>query len=388
MRLLTLLMASVLGIATVSVLAAEPVASQPADAKKAAAPAVMRLAVVGLVHGHVPQVFHEMPKRNDIKLVGICETNTTLAHHYIDHHKLDRKLLYSDVENMLTETKPQGVLIFTHTKDHRRVVEICAKHKIDVMMEKPMAVSMKDAKAIQQAAKEHNIQVMVNYETTWYRSNTAVYEMFQKKTFGDITKIVVHDGHRGPQEIGVGAEFLEWLIDPELNGAGALFDFGCYGANLSTWLHNNQRPLSVTAIALQSKPDIYARVDDDSTIILTYPKSQAIIQGSWNWPYSRKDLEVYGQTGAAITIRRDEVRVIGREETDVKVIQAKPLAPPYNNYFSYFRAVVLKEIKPGGPSTLENGMIVTEILVAAKKSAETGQTVKLSTEREKLSADK
>ena len=60
--------------------------------------------------------------------------------------------------------------------------------------------------------------------------------------------MVAMDGHQGPQEIGVGPEFFEWLTDPVIDGGGALFDFGCYGANLMTWLMDNERPLAVTAL--------------------------------------------------------------------------------------------------------------------------------------------
>jgi predicted dehydrogenase len=54
---------------------------------------------------------------------------------------------------------------------------------------------------------------------------------------GGIRKIVVRRPSR-PEEINVQPEFLEWLTDPKLDGGGALFDFGCYGADLSTWLMN------------------------------------------------------------------------------------------------------------------------------------------------------
>ena len=40
---------------------------------------------------------------------------------------------------------------------------------------------------------------------------------------GDLRKIVVHDGHRGPKETGVSPEFFRWLTDPVENGAEALF---------------------------------------------------------------------------------------------------------------------------------------------------------------------
>ena len=102
------------------------------------------------------------------------------------------------------------------------------------MMEKPLAISAEDAHAIERAALEAKIPVLVNYETTWYPSNHAAYDLVHENSIGAVRKIVVHDGHRGPKEIGVPPEFLVWLTDPALNGAGALFDFGCYGAILQS----------------------------------------------------------------------------------------------------------------------------------------------------------
>lgn len=248
------------------------------------------------------------------------------------------------------------------------------------MMEKPLAVSLNDAKDIEKAAAAGKIQVLVNYETTWYASNHAAYDLVHEHALGDVRKVVVHDGHSGPKEIGVGPEFLNWLTDPELNGGGALFDFGCYGADLMTWLMDGQRPQTVTAVTQQIKPEIYPRVDDEATIILTYPKAQAILQASWNWPFDRKDMEVYGQTGYVITVKRDDIRVRragGQEEQ----LAAKPLPSPYNNSISLLRAVVLDRIKPDGLSSLETNMTVTEILDAARRSAAEGKTIHLPVSR-------
>src|SRR5437660_9888957 len=239
---------------------------------------------------------------------------------------------------MLKKTHPQAVLAYTNTYGHRRVVEICARHVVPVMMEKPLAVSLEDARAIERAAHEAKIQVLVNYETTWYRSNQAAYDLVHENAIGEIRKIVVHDGHSGPKEIGVGPEFLSWLTDPKLNGAGALFDFGCYGADLATWLMDGRRLESVTAVTQQIKPDIYTRVDDEATIVLTYPSAQAIIQASWNWPFSRKDMEVYGQKGYAITVARDALRVRFPEKEET-TIDAKPLDKNKEDSVAYLRAV-------------------------------------------------
>ena len=148
----------------------------------------------------------------------------------------------------------------------------------------------------------------MNYETTWYPSNRAVYDLLRENRLGEIRKVVIHDGHQGPKEIGVQPEFLQWLTDPAENGAGALYDFGCYGADLMTWFMHGEAPLSVTAVAQTDKPQIYPRVDDDATIILRYPRAQAVLMPSWNWPFGRKDTEVYGATGYAIAVNPTQVR--------------------------------------------------------------------------------
>jgi predicted dehydrogenase len=338
--------------------------------------APLRVALAGLVHGHAFGFFDQFQKRTDLQVVGIAEADRQLTAQFAKRYGLTPGLFYSDLEEMLKATHPQAVLAYTNTFDHRRVVEICARYGVPVMMEKPLAVSFEDARAIEKAARAGKIQILVNYETTWYRSNQAAYDLVHENAIGEIRKIVVHDGHQGPKEINVGPEFLTWLTDPKLNGGGALFDFGCYGADLATWLMDGRRPDSVTAVTQQFKPDVYPRVDDEATIILTYPHAQAIIQASWNWPFSRKDMEVYGQRGYSITVGRDAVRLRLPEKQEISA-DAKPLEKTKEDSVSYLRAVLLGGLKPEGQSSLETNLIVTEILDAARQSATTGKTVSL-----------
>src|SRR3984893_5638434 len=338
----------------------------------------LRVAIVGLVHGHVAGFLGPALKRSDIEIVAIVEPDQQLAHRYTDQFKLDPQLLYSNVEQMLTTVRPQAVLVYTDTRDHRRIVQAAARHDIPVMMEKPLAVSVEDALAMKRAADAAHVPVLVNYETTWYPSNSAVYRLVRDGALGDVRKVVVHDGHKGPKEINVAPEFFAWLTDPARNGAGALFDFGCYGADLMTWLMNGEVPTTVTAVTQQIKPEIYPHVDDEATIVLTYPKAQAILQASWNWPFDRKDMEVYGATGQAITVRRDDLRV-RRNGDDAERQQSAPaLAAPYNDPISYLIAVVSGEIKPTGLSELDTNVTVVRILDAARDSAKTGRTIRLA----------
>ena len=339
--------------------------------------APLRVGVVGLVHGHVRGFFNRSLARQDIQIAGIAEPDAKLAAQYTSEYKLDPALVSSSVEQMLDRAKPEAVVVFTNTFDHKNVVAACARRGVHVMMEKPLAVSVEHAQAIAQAARVGKIHVLVNYETTWYRSNAAAWTIVKdQKAIGDIRKVVIHDGHKGPKEIGVPPEFFNWLTDPVLNGAGALFDFGCYGADLMTWLMDGQRPISVTAVTQRLKPEIYKRVDDEATVILEYPRAQAIIQASWNWPFDRKDMEVYGQTGTVITVRADGLRVrTAGDPEEVRV--AKPIAAPYDDPLSYLSAVVRGTAKPEGLSSLAVNIVVTEILDAARRSTSTGKTIRL-----------
>ena len=335
----------------------------------------LRVGIAGLTHDHVNGILARAHD-GDIEIVGIAERNHELAERYLKRYNLPLTLLYSSLDEMLDKSKPEAVCAFNSIYEHLEVVKACAPRKIHVMVEKPLAVSVDHAKQMESLAKRYGIFLLTNYETTWYGSNRKAFEMLD--SIGQIRKVVVHDGHQGPKEIGVSKEFFEWLTDPVKNGGGALIDFGCYGANQITWLMKGQRPLSVFAITQQIKPDIYPKVDDEATIVVTYPKAQGIIQASWNWPFGRKDIEIYGQHGYMIADRNSlKSKFSEKAKEDY---QAVPFpASPNNDPFAYFRAVVHGEIvvKPKDLSSLENNLIVCEILEAAKKSAKEGKVVYL-----------
>ena len=337
----------------------------------------LRIAVAGMAHGHTNGFLQRVKNRHDVEIIGVAEPDRKLFDRYAADFHLDASLYHADLDEMLNTTHPQAVLIYTNTHDHRRAVEICARHKVPVMMEKPLAVSNEDATAIAQAARDAKIPVLVNYETTWYRSNRAAYDLVHSNALGEIRKVVVHDGHPGPKKINVQPEFFAWLTDPKLGGAGALFDFGCYGADLMTWLMDGKRPDSVTAVTQHFQPDIYPHVDDEATVVVAYPKAVALLQASWNWPFDRKDMEVYGETGYAITVKRDDIRV-RLPKAEEQLENAKPVPAPYDDSLKYLRAVVVDGLKPDGPSSLETNIVVTQILDAARQSATSGKAVRIT----------
>jgi len=342
--------------------------------------APVRIAVAGITHGHAGFILGRKPKP-DIEVVGIYEPNTDLANRYSKSFGFNINLHYTNLNQMLDKVKPEAVVAFGSIYEHMMVVEACAPRGIHVMVEKPLATNLEHAKKMQGLAVKNKIHLLTNYETSWYPTTEKVYHLVNdSNVIGAMRKVIIHDGHKGPKEIGVNKEFLEWLTDPVQNGGGAVIDFGCYGANLMTYLMRGEEPVSVLAVTQQFKPQVYPKVDDEATIIITYPSAQCIIQASWNWPFSRKDMEVYGETGYAIAVNNTTLRFRNNEKESERIIQVSVKETGvYEDPISYFADVIRGKITvtKHGTYSLENNLTVVKILEAAKESAITGKKVSL-----------
>ena len=345
--------------------------------------APLKLGVAGLTHGHVGWILGRESK-SDIQMVGIVEPNKKLAMRLSDEFGFSMDIVFDSLDEMIEKVNPDAIAAFGNIKDHLKVVQASAPKGIHVMVEKPLATTLEDAKKIEILAKNHNIHVLTNYETSWYETNVKANDLLENGAIGDLRKVIIRDGHKGPKKIGVSNEFLEWLTDPELNGGGAITDFGCYGANLMTWLTKGKRPTSVTAVTQQLQPENNPNVDDDATIILTYDTKMAILEPSWNWPIGRKDMELYGTEGAIYSDNPTQLRLRlskGYSDFTEETFLLGERKKPFNDPFSVFAKVITGNLKlePFNVYSLENNMITMEILQAAINSSKTGTTIKLET---------
>jgi glucose-fructose oxidoreductase len=179
-----------------------------AGAERATAEPPIRVAIVGLVHGHVKGFLAALPGNQAATLVAIVEPQEAIAKEYAAKYHLHAELFYTDLEKMLVEQHPDAVLVYSTIVDHRKVIEAAARHGVSSMVEKPLATTLEDALAIRAVAREsrtreRSVQVLVNYETTWYASNREVLAQAAAGKLGELRKVVVHDGHKVPRK-------LEW----------------------------------------------------------------------------------------------------------------------------------------------------------------------------------
>src|SRR5260221_5696485 len=202
---------------------------------------ILRVGVAGLTQAHVHNIMQQF-KRGKVIIAGIAESDQQLIARYKKRYQLPDSLFYNSLPELIQHTHPDAVLAYNAISEHLGVVEICAPKGISVMVEKPLATTVKDADRIATLAQQYHIQVLTNYETTWYDTNQQIYELVNNNAIGAPRKMIVHDGHQGPKEKGCSKHFLTWLTVPVKNGGGASRDFGCYGADLMTWLMHGKAP--------------------------------------------------------------------------------------------------------------------------------------------------
>ncbi|MBM3725218.1 MAG: Gfo/Idh/MocA family oxidoreductase [Acidobacteria bacterium] len=336
-------------------------------------PAEPTIAVVGLVHSHVWGHLGKMIANRPARLVGIAETREDLIAE-ARKRGAAQELFHADYKAMLDTVKPAIVWAFVENNRHLEIVEACAPRGIHVIFEKPLASSYGDALAIQRVARKHRIQVMTNYQMVWWPANYTAKRLVDSGALGKVWRLRGIVGHGGPGgATGLNRHFFEWLTDPEKNGAGALMDFGCYNALWSLWYMG--RPERVYAHVNHLRPETFPKVEDNSTMILSYPNGVGLFEGSWDLPRGFQDLEIYGLGGSVYMKNGKVTRQPGREaEVDVPL---DPLPPEKTEPIAYMVDVLGRGAAVEGLAALDINVGVVEIIEAAKQSIRTGEAVRL-----------
>jgi predicted dehydrogenase len=337
-----------------------------------------RLAVVGLDHDHVWSLLKDIAGEPSAELVAIAETDPVLVSRAQKGVSASVKF-YADYVKMLDEAKPDAVIVTTSNDRHLEILRQCAKRHIHYSTEKPMAVNAADAREMERLAQEANIKLMVNYWNAWVPSSHDIFHRVRAGEVGPIQRIIVQYGHRGPKEIGVSQQFASWLYDPVKNGGGAIMDFGCYGAELSLWLKG--RPTRVYATTRKLKVEQQNKVDDDATIVLDYPDATSVIEASWDWPYGKEQVEVFGPKGS-LTAHHDSLlyrpaNAHGNVPPDGESVTLDPLPKETSNPVTYFVDCIRNNKPIEDPVSAQLNVQVLEILDAARESVRTGKPQEL-----------
>lgn len=350
-----------------------------------------KIAVVSMLHAHVWLHLGTMLKGDKVKLVGVSETLPDLIGRATREDVIPQtqnvmrpgvpaNMIFADWKKMIDETKPDLVWAFTPTNGHVDVVRYCAPRGIHVMVEKPLAATLKEALEIQALARKHNILVLTNYGSSWQASQYAVKAAVESGAIGPVWRLRGMQGHNGPGDPKK-SSFAAWLADPVQNGGGVLMDFGCYLVSWSMGLKG--MPASVYATAQHIKPEMFPNVEDHALLVLNYKDGLALLEASWDLPPAQRlGNEIYGTQGSIVgsAIRKAGGPGAGGgrgAQQAGEPLSVTPLPPERAEPIAYMVDHIRNKKPLDGPSDLDFNVAVQEVLEAAKISVKTGRPVAL-----------
>ena len=234
-----------------------------------------RIGVLGLTHDHIWGNLQELSELSAAKLVAAADPNEPLRHRVKKQFPCS---VYSDYEEMIEKEELDAVYIYSDNATGVELAELAAAAQLHVLVEKPLAADLDGADGMLAAVREADVRLMVNWPFAWWPQLQRAIEMAQSGEIGDVWQVKYRAAHAGPKELGCTPYFYEWLYDAQLNGGGALVDYGCYGAALARCLLGT--PSRVVGIAGRlRKEDII--VEDNAILVMTYPRAMAVAEASW-----------------------------------------------------------------------------------------------------------
>lgn len=142
----------------------------------------MKYALIGC--GRISPNHIAAAKANELEFTGICDINEEMLLEKASEFELRDVLQYTDYHEMLEKEKPELVAIATESGKHAEIALDCIKAGCNVIIEKPMALSLADADAVIQAAKEKGVKVCVSHQNRFNKSVQKIRKTLEEGRFG------------------------------------------------------------------------------------------------------------------------------------------------------------------------------------------------------------
>ena len=333
-----------------------------------------RVGVACMSHDHVWGELHHWKNLPNVELVAGGDDEPELLEQL--QKEFGVKKLYSSFQEMIAKEELDIIQAAGGNSEGADIVEAAVAKGLHVISEKPMAATLAQAERMKSAAEKAGTALLINWPTAW----SALWKELERRALagdiGEIRYVKYRSAHSGPAAIGCSKQFVRDLSTPEINGAGALMDYCCYGANLSARLLG--LPQSVTGMrGYFGDEPLYAASDDNAIIISKYAHAFGVCEASWTQPvgYAGTNPVVYGSAGS-IGILHDKI-LIQRPGKPEEVLDPTPIVFPFRNAPEYLLHCIENGLPIEGFCSPSISRDAQEILEAGLRSANSGQTQSL-----------
>lgn len=228
----------------------------------------MKIAVFGVAHMHVHSYLPKF-KNLGIDCIGIFDGDRSRLLEFSQQYQLPA---FFTIEELLEEAYDLAIICSENIFHKEYALMNLAKHK-HVLVEKPMALTSKDAEEMNKMAEKQGVSLMVAHPV---RFSTPIQELREYLKSHDLGTLRSINGTNHGKNPG------SWFVDPELSGGGALVDHTVHVMDLVNFLFGLQ-PESVAAYRQKSDPEM--AVEDIGLLSMTFKEEVILsLDTSWNRP--------------------------------------------------------------------------------------------------------
>ena len=343
----------------------------------------MRYALIGC--GRIATNHIKAAVNNKLEIAAVCDIVPEKMEQLLAKHGLEKETSiarFIDYKDMLAAVRPDFVSIATESGKHAEIVLYCIDHGIHVIVEKPMAMSMKDADEIVRRSQEKNVKVAACHQN---RFNVAVQKMRQAVEAGRFGKLSHGSIHVRWNRNHSYYDQAKWRGTWAQDG-GALMNQCIHGIDLFRWMLGGE----VDTIYAQTRQQFhdYLECEDLGLAVVTF-KNGAIgtIEGTTNvYPQNLEEtLYLFGENGT--------VKLGGKSTNNIDVWDfadeteadkankglEEATSNVYGNGHTSLFADMVDAIENDRTPYVDAvaGRNAVEMILAIYKSAATGQPVKL-----------
>ncbi|MBI5730094.1 MAG: Gfo/Idh/MocA family oxidoreductase [Ignavibacteriales bacterium] len=329
-----------------------------------------KVAVIGL--GGIAQLVHLpiLSKLMNVQISAIADIKKNQLNSVGEKFKIEKR--YTDHKEMLDKEEIEAVIIATPTNTHLEIALDCLRANKHILIEKPIARNVSEAKQINAASKKYKKQVMVGMNLRYRPDAMLMKSLVISGELGDIFYIRCGWLRKQSNE-------QKWFINKSQSGGGVIIDLGILILDLALWILNDKKMKSVSVQKFNhNTKDVedsaigFVRFDDDR--VISFEVSWGL-HSEWD----KFHLAAFGTEGTA---HLNPLRAYKRMESshiDYTVAsqanQTNLFKKSYENELKHFIGVV-RENTPV-ISTGDDAVTLMKLLEALYKSAKHKKEINL-----------
>lgn len=217
----------------------------------------LRIGIIGtggIAHSHIKAYLHQP----DVEIVAACDLIPGKAEKFLKEYEVEAPT-FEDYKQMIDTVPMDAVSVCVYNRNHAVCTIYALEHGLNVLLEKPMTVTLDEAVAICKAEKKSGKIVSVGFQPRLDANMKMIKKIVESGELGRVYYIQTGGGRRH----GIPVSWSETFIENDKAGIGAVGDIGCYALDMVLNAIGYPKPLTVTGRASDfggKTPEAYAAV--------------------------------------------------------------------------------------------------------------------------------